>query len=199
MSTRAWSLVAGTAVLLGTMVLSATSGTAADGKSVRADIARAADLLEKGDDAGAKKIIAALAGDKDLPLEDVMATLKLRRSKGLGVGKEPIKGVADGVESLISNLEKRAPAKMLEDHNAALVRAAYVSAVIGAIVKDHSPVKVKTGDKDPADWKKWSEDMARESTELARALKAKKPADIKAAAKKLNKTCLACHGPFKNG
>jgi cytochrome c556 len=39
--------------------------------------------------------------------------------------------------------------------------------------------------------------MYKSSLELAAAVKAKNTADIKAAAKKLNNSCLACHGPFK--
>jgi hypothetical protein len=192
------SLALGAVVLALGMVLSAGSGKAADAKKIRASILKAADLLQKGEEDAAKKEIAALAKEKDLPLDEVMETLKLRKSKGFGVGKEPISGVADGIESLIGNLEKRVPAaKVLEDHNADIARAAYISAVIGALVKDRSPVAKKTGDKDPADWKKWSEDMYSQSVELANAIKGKKAPEIKASAKKLNNTCLACHSPFK--
>jgi cytochrome c' len=198
MRTRVWSLILGGVMLALGLALSANSGKAADAKKVRATILKAAELLQKGDEAAAKKEIATLAKDKDVALDDVMETLKLRTSKGLGVGKEPIKGVADGIESLIGNLEKRVPpAKVLEDHNADIARAAYISAVIGELVKERSPVAKKTGDKDPADWKKWSEEMYKQSIELADAVKAKKAPEIKAAAKKLNNTCLACHGPFK--
>lgn len=198
MTKRASSLAVGGIVLGLGIALSSGTGHAADAKKIRATIVKAAELLQKGDEAGAKKEIEALAKDKEVSLDDVMETLKLRKSKGLGVGKEPIKGVADGIESLIGNMEKRVPApKILEDNNADIAQAAYISAVIGELIKERSPVAKKTGDKDPADWKKWSEDMYKQSIELADAVKAKKPADIKAAAKKLNNTCLACHSPFK--
>lgn len=198
MRTRVGSLALGAVVLALSMVLSAGPGRAADAKKIRATILKAADLLQKGDEDAAKKEIAALAKDKELPLDDVMETLKLRKSKGLGVGKEPISGVADGIESMIGNFEKRVPTgKVLEDHNADIARAAYISAVIGALIKERSPVAKKIGDKDPADWKKWSDDMYSQSLDLANAIKAKKVPDIKASAKKLNNTCLACHSPFK--
>src|SRR5579862_8514441 len=90
MRTRVGSLALGAVVLALGMVLSAGPGKAADAKKIRATILKAADLLQKGDEDAAKKEIAALAKDKELPLDDVMETLKLRKSKGLGVGKEPI-------------------------------------------------------------------------------------------------------------
>src|SRR5262249_4715503 len=145
---------------------------------------------------GAKKEAGAIP--KDASLEDMMTIFKLRKSKGLGVGDGKSKELADGIESLIGNLEKRVPAKkVLDEKNDDIARAAYISAAMAEIIKDRCPVKKKTGDKDPADWKKWSYDMYKSSLELAAAVKAKNTADIKAAAKKLNNSCLACHGPFK--
>ena len=47
------------------------------------------------------------------------------------------------------------------------------------------------------EWKQWSEDMRKSSLELAQALKDYKAADIKSAVKKVNESCINCHGPFR--
>jgi hypothetical protein len=193
---RARSLVLGAVVLALGMALLTRGGLAADKKKVRANTVKAAELLEGKEEEKAKKEMAGMP--KDATVDEIMSILKLRKNEGIGVGAKPISGVADGIESLIANLEKRVPTpKIVEESNADLARAAYISAAVAELIKERCPIKKKKGNQDPEDWKKWSDDMYKESLELAEAIKSKKPADIKAAAKKLNNTCLACHSPFK--
>jgi cytochrome c556 len=59
------------------------------------------------------------------------------------------------------------------------------------------PVKQKEGDKDPKEWKKWSEDMRKFALELAAAAKKGDAAEVKKAAKRLDDNCTACHKIFK--
>jgi hypothetical protein len=199
---RARSLVLGGVVLTAAIGLLAGGGLAADkkggtdGKKVRAITVKAAELFEKKDEEGGKKEAATMPKDADL--DDIMLIYKLRTNKGIGIGVQPIKGVSDGIESFIDNLQKRVPTpKILDDNNDDLVRACYISAAVAEIIKDRCPVKQKKGNQDPADWKKWSDDMYKESLALAEAIKSKKAPAIKEAAKKLNATCVSCHSPFK--
>ena len=74
----------------------------------------------------------------------------------------------------------------------ALVTLAHALGALTALAGDK-----KEKDKDPKEWKQWSEDMRTSSLELARALKDYKAADIKAAVKKVNESCVNCHGPFR--
>jgi cytochrome c556 len=50
---------------------------------------------------------------------------------------------------------------------------------------------------DPADWKRWSQDMYSSSQELIKALQAKDAMKVKAAAMNLNKSCTECHAVFR--
>jgi cytochrome c556 len=194
---RVRSLLLGGAVLALGLYLLAQPGTAADkkgDKKAQAAVNKVADAIQKKDDDAAKKDAAGVKSD----LDSVMEALKQRAQGGLGIGAKAGGFTPDHIEGAWVNFEKRLPPpKVLEDKNDDLVRAAYVTAAIALIAKDRCPVKKKTGDKDPEKWKQWSDDMYKSSIDLAEALKAKKATDIKAAAKKLNDSCAACHSPFR--
>jgi hypothetical protein len=190
---KAPSCLVGAAVLVaGCWLLSAGPGDAADEKEANAAVARVAALIAKNDMAGAKKEAAAVREKFDV--EAVMKTLSLRTKKGIGVG--PVAGAIkpDGVEQFILNMDKRAPQKK---DAAAAEQAAYITAAVAEIVIDNCPVKTKQKNKDPKEWKQWSDDMRKSSLELAAALKNYNTAAIKKAATDLNNSCTNCHGPFR--
>ena len=56
----------------------------------------------------------------------------------------------------------------------------------------------KQGDKDPKDWKKWSQDIREHSLEFAKAVKSKDTKAVQTAALKAVGTCNACHSKFRD-
>lgn len=194
-STRA--LVAGGAVLaVALCCLAAGEGSAADTKALMAEIQKAAALLEKGDEEAAKKAAKDIA--TKYQLDDAMHAFGPRTKGGVGVGDKPGAIVPDCIETRFVNLGKKALAKPQLDKEApALTRAAYVTAILGHVAIAHQPLK-KEGNKDPKDWKQWSQDMIQASDALAKALKSKDPAAVKTAASTLNSSCNNCHGVFRD-
>ena len=194
MQLKARSYVVGAIVLAsGLWLMTVNAGSAADEKAVQDAVLRVADLLAKNDHDGAKKEAAAVA-KKYEDLQEIMSVFKLRSKKGVGIGSTAGSIKPDGIEALFQNMEKKGPA---QKDAAAVERSAYISAAVALIAVDKCPVQKKEKDKDPKEWKQWSEDMRKASLELAAALKDYKPAEIKSAAKKLNESCINCHGPFR--
>lgn len=172
------------------------SGNAADKKKILAELEKIADLLEKGNDAGAKKAADAFAKGKDFDMAEVMAIFKLRTKGGIGVGPKAGDIKPDGIEALAMNLEK-AQKKLVDTYPGELSRMSYLAAAVALSITDKCPVAKKMGNKNPADWKQWSEDMQKSAIELAAAAKDKKVNEVKTAAKKLNNSCVSCHSPFR--
>jgi hypothetical protein len=191
-------LVAGAAVLtLGLVFLAA--GQAADDKGPREDVDKLADLAAKNP-ADLQKQAAAYAKNLD-SLEDVMNLMKKRMKNGkggVGVGPNPTGQMDDGIEARIQNLAKKSPsADVLKKQAADLKQMLYRTKAIGAIALAKAPAK-KVGDKDPKDWKQYSEDMIKEADALAKAIDAADPKAVKDAAAKLNSSCTECHGKFRD-
>lgn len=187
----------GTVALLVGIGLFAGTGSAADKKKVVAELDKIADLLDKGKQDEAKKAAEAFAKSKDFDMAEVMAIFKLRTKGGLGVGAKAGEIKPDGIESLAMNLEKPTQKKLLESNTADLTRMANLSAAVALAIVDACPVKKKQGNKDPKDWKQWSEDMSKASLEFAAAAGKKNVKDVNNAAKKLNNSCASCHGVFR--
>jgi cytochrome c556 len=202
MSMRAQVLGLGIATLaLATLLLiAAGSGSAADdekeAKEIQAAVRKLADAVEQNNAAEVKKQAAALQKYDLLP---VMKQLKLRANGGMGIGEKPGTVTPDGIEAKLIGMARKglAPAE-LGKQGADIARAAYIMAAIGEVAKDKSPVKKKMGEKDPKDWAKWSEDMAKFGKELGDATKAKDAAKVKTAAANLNSSCNSCHGIFRD-
>ena len=176
---------------------SAGSGAAADDKGPREAIHKIADALEKGDTAAAKAQ-AKMVADKN-ELEDVMHLFALRKVKGEGIGPKPgANANQDGIEAKIMGLAKRVPPQELKSDAAAWQRAAYITAAIAEIAQHKCPVEKKTGEKDPAQWKKWTEEMHTSALDFAKAVKAGDAMAVKKAAGRLDGTCRSCHGVFRD-
>jgi len=168
----------------------------------------AAETINKLADSAGKKEWAELSKTgaelaKKHVLLDVMHRLKKRDSKarisGLGVGDKPGEILPDGIEAKIINMRLNPMDQAtLEKDAAALIRMAERTAAIAAVSVHLCPVPVKKEDKDPEDWKKWSEEMFKNSHGLIAALKKKDVNAVKDAAKMLNSTCNKCHGVFKD-
>lgn len=191
--------VIGTVTLLVGICLLAVAGSgsaAVDKKKIAAELDKIADLLEKGKQEEAKKAAVAFAKDKDFDLAEVMAIFKLRTKGGVGVGAKTGEIKPDGVEAMFISLEK-AQKKTVETYTNELGHAAYLSAAVALVIADKCPVQKKMKDKDPKEWKQWSEDMSKASLDLAAAAKDKNLAKVKDAAKKVNNSCVSCHGPFR--
>jgi hypothetical protein len=195
-------LVAGASLLaLALGILAAGSGSAADDnteKAARAALRKVADLVEKGEMAGAKAAAKDIA--KKYELEEVMHAFQLRTKKGEGIGDKPGEFRPDGIEAALVNWARKPPTqKELEKKGDAIARAAYISAATAEVAKFKVPDKdPKDAKKNPKDWEAWSKDMTDASLELAKAAKAKDPKALKEAASKLNTTCNNCHGVFRD-
>jgi mevalonate kinase len=136
-------------------------------------------------------------------LVDIMNLFKLRKTgaktSGWGVGEKPGGISPDGIEAKIINMTKNPmPDATLAKQQADLIQMAERVKGIAAATIHQCPVPAKQGAKDPAKWKEWMEEMNKASDELIKALKDKKPEEVKKAANKLNGTCTECHGVFRD-
>ncbi len=188
------SLVAISALGIGLMT-NVGSGNATEDKDVKATVLKIADAFEKSDAAGAKKLAESL---KDEDLEDIMHLFKPRKDKGLGIGPKAGAVKPDGIELKVIALAMTAPPqKELDESSGDLAKAAYVAAAIAEVALTKAPEK-KEKDKDPKDWRTWAEGVRQGAIELADAAKAKKPADVKKAAEKMDTSCKSCHKVFRD-
>lgn len=181
-------------------LLPAVNGAADEqvNQEVKAAVSKVADAIEKDDAAEAKKQLEAL---NKAEAADVMKVFQLRSNGGIGVGPVPGRIKPDGIDAKLKGIGTKmlAPGD-LAAQAADFARMAHVMAAVAEAIHDKCPVAVKKGDKDPKEWKKWSQDMREQSLQLAKVLKEKKPEPmaVKTAALKLYGTCTACHGPFKD-
>jgi hypothetical protein len=188
------------AVAVALCFLPAPSGAADDkgNPEVKAAIVKLVDAIQKDDEAEVKKQLEVL---KKAEAADVMKVFSLRTNGGVGVGTVPGAIKPDGIDAKLKGIGTKAPnAKELAAQSADLERMALVMAAVGEAIGDKCTVAIKTGDKDPKDWKRWSKDMREQSLQLAEVLKEKKPEPmaVKTAATKLYGTCTACHVPFRD-
>jgi hypothetical protein len=189
-------------VILATLAVLAISGWAvwsAMDRGVAADIQMLADRVAKKNDAALKEEGEALA-KKYKNLGQVMNLFKARTSKGggLGVGKESGAIQPDGIEAKIKVLAKTAPSTAeLEEQSEALIRMTQVTIAVAEVAKHKCEVDKKVGYMDPANWKRWSDDMQQSSWELAEAVTARDGVRVKAAAARLSSSCNNCHRVFR--
>jgi len=124
-----------------------------------------------------------------------------KREEGLpgwGVGK-PGTIKPDNIELKIRDMVKAKTMSkaQFEKEKDALLELANRTAAMGSIALASGPKK-KLPDKDPKDWKEYSEDMIKSSRELAKTIKDNDPKAVKEAAAKLNSSCSNCHGKFRD-
>jgi hypothetical protein len=184
--------VAGVSLL--TAALAIGSEKLATDDETNAAVNAIADKLEKGDKEGAKKAVADLA---KADLEDVMHAFKLRKQKGIGVGKNKDEIQPDGIELKINAIARDGiTVAALKKEGPALVRAAYVTGAIAQVALAKTPEKDE-GKKKKSDWVEFATAMSTVSQEFAAAAKADDAPALKKAANKLKQQCDSCHMVFK--
>jgi hypothetical protein len=191
-------LAAGAAVLALALVFLA-GGRAADDKGPREEVDKLAAVAAKGP-ADLQKQADAFAKNLD-ELEEVMNLMKKRMKTGkggYGIGPTATGGLDDGIEVRIQNYAKKAPtAAVLKKDQADLQQMINRVKAIAAIALAKTPKK-KEGDKDPKDWKQYSEEMMKGADALGKAIAAADPKAVKDAASRLNSSCTECHGKFRD-
>jgi len=102
------------------------------------------------------------------------------------------------LEAKIMNLSRNPLlSQALEREQAELVRLGEITAAIASVAVHQCDVQVKTGDKDPAQWKKWMEELHQASRDLIKAAREKKPQALLDAAKNARMICAECHSVFR--
>jgi hypothetical protein len=101
----------------------------------------------------------------------------------------------NGIEEKVKALWKT-KADLKKQGSEIALMAAQIAAT-AQLTEELPPVKQKEGDKDPREWKKWSEDMRKFALDLVAAAKKGDAAEVKKAAKRLDDNCTACHKIFK--
>lgn len=189
-------------VILGAGLMAAVNrGGAADDEDKKAQEAvlkiRKALEDKKADDA--KK----MAGDLAKTIDDMgpaMTVMKPREDGGVGFGAKPGPNPKeDGIEVKVQALAKAKldPADLAKQTNDIAQMGYTIAAVSHVAQVKGMPEDAKKGK--PADWKMWSEGMAKDALELAELAKDKKvtPEQIHTVAKRLDGTCTKCHDTFK--
>ncbi len=185
-------------LLLATGVWFVGFGQAASEKELRDSIRKLAQSIEKKDADGAKKQATALGKSID-DMEDLMNMLSGRNGDkgGLGVGPKPGAITPDGIEDKIEHLAKKPLAeKQLSTEADALVQMGYDVAAVMAVAQAKGWQK-EEGAKKKTTWEKFSKASETAALAFADAAKKKNPAEVQAAAKKLDNSCSTCHDIFK--
>ena len=195
-------LLGATALLLGAGLLAAVGPTrASDKEALRAKLDKMAAVAAADPKAAATEAQAFAKGLDEEGFTEVMDLFRKRTKEGKGgwgVGAKPTGMPDDGMEARIQNLSRKPLGKAdLDKLQADLAQMAYRTAVIGEITIAKTPAK-KVGEKDPKDWKEYSQEMVSSAYNLAKALKAGEPKMIREASGKLNSSCSNCHGKFRD-
>jgi len=174
--------------------VSTTAGRAQKGDSDAEAIKEAREAIVKmtrANDSEIQQQAATLA--KKAELGNIMQVFKPRKSTGLGIGPK-----GEGIEPKIISLSKRTLSKGdLARQSDDLVKAAEVSRAVAEVTVYFTPKEKQPG-KDPADWKKYTEDMKQGSQELIKAVKSGDPKQVRSAATNLNAACSDCHSKFRD-
>jgi soluble cytochrome b562 len=197
---RTHKVLAACAAVLAAGLVFLSGGQAADDKGPREDVDKLAEVAAKSP-ADLQKKADAFAKNLE-SLEDVMNLLKKRMKDGkggFGIGKVPTGDPSDGIEIRIQNMSKGRPvttAQLKKDKDD-LIQMLNRTKAIGAIALAKAPAK-KVGDKDPKEWKEYSEEMIKQADEMAKAIEAGDGKAVKDAASRLNGSCTNCHGKFRD-
>lgn len=136
-------------------------------------------------DSDAKPRIVALKHKFDL--DEVMNVFAKTEKGGLGIEKDLI--------NLGTQKRPYSPAQM----SPKLMLAAYKTAVLADLVDEHIESAKDNAKDKKKDWQTSSQDMRTSAIELAEAVKSKNAKAAKTAVNKLNTSCNACHGLFRQG
>ncbi len=186
---RLWFACATLVAVLGYVSFAGTSN-AGDAKDIKGSIAKIAELIQKGDDAGAKKSAAALAKGTE-EIGDIMHMFRPRSKGGMGFGKTAGTNPAkDGLEAALRDIQREG-ANFAKQGDAIVISGQWIAALADATAAK-GPTKDQ-GKKTKKAWEQYSNEMRAAGLEFAKA----KGVDAKAAAAKVNASCNNCHSIFK--
>jgi hypothetical protein len=162
--------------------------------------------LAKDLEVGGKNVPALLKGIErqwpKLEAEEIMYALRYRMKNGqtnpddagLGIGGKPGAIKTDGVELMVKELARRElGAQELAALTPDLMQAGYDMLGVAHAVANKCP---PNGRKKIKLWEKYVQDFKKDTRDFMNAVQKKQPAAIKAAADKLDGTCIACHNDF---
>ena len=165
-------------------------GSSAVGQGGDGDVKKIAELVKKGDMAGAKKAAEAYA--KTNEIEDIMNLFKPANKKGIGVT-----GSTKGIEQELIQLGRDGvtAAKMLKMADS-YTEMGYHIAALGLIAEHKAPTK-DAGKMTKKAWIESTTSMVETGVKFADAAKSKSAADVKSQAVKVNNSCNSCHTIFR--
>jgi hypothetical protein len=184
---RNGSVALGFAAAAGLML---AMGSSVVGQGGSADFKNIAELIKKGDVAGAKKAAAAYAAK--IEIEEVMDLFKPAKKKGIGVT-----GTDQGIEQVLNKIGRDAPTaatmtKMADSYT----EMGYNIAAMALITETKIPAK-DVGKMTKKAWLDATKGMFDDGIKLAEAAKSKSAADVKTQASKVNNNCNNCHTIFR--
>jgi hypothetical protein len=192
MTTKVRMMIAGVTLVAVFVLVNMTGPSYAGGKDLPTTVKKIAEAIKKGDNDGAKKMAKdAAKGIEDMG--DLMHMFKPRNKGGIGVGTKPGPNTAkDGIEVMIREYARDVPNKPV----AGLEETGYVIAALAEIGAAKGWEKDQ-GKKTKKNWATWTADMKAAGLEFAKAGAGNGGAQIKAAASKVNNSCITCHNVFK--
>lgn len=196
-SSRLWFAGIGLAALGAGLYLAAPSLQAGGDEQFKTAILQVTEHVKKGEKDKAAAVAQSTAKKIEY-LEDVMHFLKPRTKGGFGVGEKSDGVFPDGIELKLIAMSRDAPSAVkLAKEAKAIEEMSYRLAGLAEITIAAAP-KSDSGAKKKADWIRWATDMRTDSLALAKSVQGTPaPADVKAAAEKLNASCNNCHAVFR--
>jgi soluble cytochrome b562 len=154
-------------------------------------------VADLGNEDAAKKEATDLAKKHDLKY--VMYQFRPRDKGGLGVGDKPGAAAQDSIELELLQLGAKKPLspKEFAAQQADLAKMAQVVQAV-ALVTPHYAANDNRKPSEIKDWNRYSDDMLRQSKDLAAAIQSGEPKKVQTAANTLNGSCNACHTAFRD-
>jgi hypothetical protein len=179
--------------VLGCVAVALTVAAAPDNKTVVSAVLKQADQVGKKDWAALYKDGEGIAQKYDSDtLMYLFRPRNARKTPGLGVGKTPGAIKPDSIEQKIWNLNKRVTAADVKQARD-LERMAEITAAIASVIVHQTPPGLVAGEVKAQWWREWSEEMYKASIAFRDAARTKQADKLKAAARRLNESCMNCH------
>ena len=164
-------------------------------KEAKEAVTKLVNAMRQGGNAGPQAAEVA----KKVEIENLMIVFKPRNKGGFGVGPKPntTTPAKDGIEQKIINMGRlRLKKDQVAQQKEPLIEMAERVQAIAEITQHYMPPK-KAG-ANPANWKKYAQEMKKSAQDFGGAVKGGDPMKIKAAATDLNAACTNCHGDFRD-
>jgi hypothetical protein len=192
---------------LALLIAAWAQSTAAEGEEARRHAAvrdaalRLERALNEGDAAAARKLLEELPSSRGdaqtktvpVPLSDAEGRPEVIRVSMFLTRPRDRGGL--GLEGTLNGLARSGNTRGTKPEETA--RIGYLVAALAQMNQSAAPLK-KEGDKDPADWRRFTDEMREAGLELARAAAANDSAGVRTAAARTNGSCLNCHRVFRD-